>query len=122
MLDQNGSTYKLEKGILRVIKGSMVVLKGILKQGLYILQGEVISGDAAISSIENDETVLGHKRLGHIGSRGLQELRKQEILDPKKVRTLDFREFRALEKSQRLKFNTARHQTKSILEYIHSDL
>jgi len=61
MLDQNGSTYKLEKGILRVIKGSMVVFKGILNQGLYILQGEAISGDATISSIDNDETVMWHK-------------------------------------------------------------
>ena len=53
MLDINRGSYKLENGILRVIKGSMVVLKGILKQGLYILQG-----------------------LGHIGMKQLQELGK----------------------------------------------
>ena len=66
--------------------------------------------------------ILWHKRLGHIGSRGLQELCKQGILDPKIVWTLDFCEFCALGKSHKLKFNIAKHKTKSILKYIHSDL
>ena len=36
MLDSNRGSYKSENGILKVMKGSMVVLKGILKQGLYM--------------------------------------------------------------------------------------
>ena len=31
MIDLNGGSYKFEKGILKVMKGSMVVLKGFLK-------------------------------------------------------------------------------------------
>ena len=40
------------------MNGSVVMLKGVLNQGLYILQGEAIFGDAVISSLEQDETVL----------------------------------------------------------------
>ena len=50
MLDANGNTYKSENGNLRVMKSSMVMLKGLLKQGLYILQGEAVSGDVAVST------------------------------------------------------------------------
>jgi len=76
MLDSNEGSYKSENGILKVTKGSMVVLKGILKQGLYVLQVEAISGSAAISFSENDDTALWHRRLGHIEMKGLQELSK----------------------------------------------
>lgn len=76
MLDSSSSTYKSEKGKLKVVKGSMVVLIGLLKQGLYILQGEAVSSDAALSSSANDDTEIWHKRLGHIGLKGLQELSK----------------------------------------------
>ena len=71
MLDADGSTYKFENGVLRVMKGSIVMLKGVLKQGLYILQGEAIIGDAAATSVSQDQTLLWHKRLGHISMGGL---------------------------------------------------
>lgn len=70
-LDSNGSSYRSENGILRVMKGLMIILKGILKQGLYVLQGEAISGDAAISSSDVQETILWHKRLGHMSMGNL---------------------------------------------------
>ena len=37
-----------------------------------------------------DDTEMWHKRLGHIGMKGLQELSKQGILDPKRINNLDF--------------------------------
>ena len=71
MLDANGNNFRSKNGVLRVMNGSMVMLKGVLNQGLYILQGEAIFGDAAISLSNQDETVLWHKRLGHISMGGL---------------------------------------------------
>ena len=40
------------------MKGFMVMLKGVLKQGLYILQGEAIIGDVAATSVKQDQTLL----------------------------------------------------------------
>ena len=58
MLDLSGSTYKSENEKLKVLKGSMMVLIGLLMQGLYILQGEDISGNAIVSSSVNDDTEI----------------------------------------------------------------
>ena len=40
-LDDNGLSYKVENGVIKVIKGSMVVIKGIKKCGLYEVVGEL---------------------------------------------------------------------------------
>lgn len=39
MLDQAGCSFKGEGGVLKTCKGSMVIMKGIRKNGLYRLQG-----------------------------------------------------------------------------------
>ena len=85
MLDANGSSYRSKNGVLRVMKGSMVMLKGVLRQGLYILQGKVITGDVAATLANQDETLSWHKILGHIRMGGLQQLCKQGILDSSKI-------------------------------------
>ena len=100
MLDSNRESYKSENGILRVMKGSMVVLKGILKQGLYVLQAETISGSIAVSSIKNDDTALWYRRLGHIRMKCLQELSKHGILDSKRINNLNLCETCVMDKSQ----------------------
>ena len=122
MLDVNGSTYKSENGVLRVMKGSMVMLKGVLKQGLYVLQGEAITGDAAATSVSQDQTLLWHKRLGHISMGGLQQLCKQGILDSIKITEMDLCEVCILGKNHRLKFTTSTYRSNAILEYVHSNL
>lgn len=43
LLDSNGYTYKLEKCVLKLMKGSLVVMKGKLTHGLYILKGSFTS-------------------------------------------------------------------------------
>ena len=121
MFDSNGCSYKSKGGRLRVIKGAMVVLRGSLNQGLYILEGNTITGVvAAVNS--NDQTKLLHKRLRHMSLRGLQELCKQDMLDPKRVTSLEFCESCMLGKTHKLKFARASHTSNCILEYVHSDL
>ena len=104
------------------MKGSMVMLKGVLRQGLYILQGKVITGDVAATLANQDETLSWHKILGHIRMGGLQQLCKQGILDSNKISEMDLCEVCALGKSHKLKFATSTYRSKAILEYIHSDL
>ena len=121
MFDKNGCSYKSEGGKLRVLKGSMVVLRGSLQHGLYILEGRAIDGMAAAVKDE-DKTRLWHRRLGHISLRGLQELCKQGILDSKSITSLEFCETCVLGKTHKLKFAKATHISNCILEYVHADL
>ena len=122
MFDSNGCWYKFENGTLKVMKGSLVmVLKGFLQQGLYVLQGKAITRVKATAKMQ-DETRLLHRRLGHMSVKGLQELCKQGILNSKLISSLDFCESYILGKAHKLKFTKSTHTSSNILEYIHSDL
>lgn len=51
MLDKAGCVIKMESNVLRVIKGSLVLMKSDMWNGLYVLQGTVITGD--VNVVEN---------------------------------------------------------------------
>ncbi|KAG9454909.1 hypothetical protein H6P81_007813 [Aristolochia fimbriata] len=73
-LDSNGCSFNTTGGIMKVKKGSMVIMKGEKKVGnLYHLIGNTITGGAAVTSCddEDDATILWHRRLGHMSERGL---------------------------------------------------
>ncbi|KAG8362995.1 hypothetical protein BUALT_BualtUnG0016000 [Buddleja alternifolia] len=120
MLDDLGYSMKLESGTLKVVKGSMVIMKGIRRNGIYSLIGCTVIG--SISSVESDRTVLWHRRLSHVSERGLVELSKQGLLAGDKIERLEFCETCVYGKSSRVKFATGKMQTKGTLDYIHSDL
>ncbi|KAA0059159.1 Retrovirus-related Pol polyprotein from transposon TNT 1-94 [Cucumis melo var. makuwa] len=42
-LNRSGYTIKFENGIMKVTKGSLVKLRGTLRNGLYVLEGTVVS-------------------------------------------------------------------------------
>ena len=46
-LDARGYTYKASGGAIRVMKGFLVVMKGRLENGLYVLQGSTVIGSVA---------------------------------------------------------------------------
>ena len=102
----------------------MVIMKGIKKEGLYYLIGELIAKShiTVAESPEDSKAILWHRRLDHISERGLQIVKDQQLLGKDKVSKVDFCEYCILGKHHRLKFKTGTHKTKSILEYIHSDL
>lgn len=123
MLDAQGYVYKAEGGVLKVTKGSMVMMRGELVNGLYKLKGSTLEGTSNnVTEIEISSGSLWHKRLGHVSERGLKEMSKQKLLGDDVVKSLDFCELCILGKARKLKFNTVVHCTKGILDYIHSDL
>ena len=81
-LDSQGYKYHAEGGVLKVCRGSMVLIKESLVSGLYVLQGSVITGEAATASGSDDQdlTQLWHLRLGHMSEKGLSILGKQNLL------------------------------------------
>jgi len=72
-----GLELSIKDGVLRMIRGSMVVLKGVRHNNLYYLKGGTITGQVDISTNSDDDcTRLWHTRLGHEREKSLQALAK----------------------------------------------
>jgi len=61
-------------------------------------------------------------RLGHAREKSLQILAKQGLLKDTKACKLEFCEHCVLGKQRIVKFGTAIHNTKGIVDYVHSDV
>ena len=82
-LDNQGYKFSGEGGFLKVTKGSMVVMKGKLQGGIYILLGSTVIGTVAVLSSErsyDDATRLWHMRLGHMSEKGMTILAGRGLL------------------------------------------
>ncbi|KAK3040256.1 hypothetical protein RJ639_028171 [Escallonia herrerae] len=72
-LDSNSCSYQVAGGVMRIMKGALVVMKGLKQNSLYLLQGSTVTGAAAISSssdVDSDTTKLWHMRVGRMSERG----------------------------------------------------
>ncbi|KAG8501296.1 hypothetical protein CXB51_003445 [Gossypium anomalum] len=94
-LDSKGYRYTTERGVLKISKGSLIVMKGQRKTAkLYVLQGSTITDDAAVTSsslLDDDITKLWHMRLGHMSENGMAELSKRGLLDGSPYSTAKWR-------------------------------
>ncbi|KAG8472574.1 hypothetical protein CXB51_034372 [Gossypium anomalum] len=104
-LDSKGYRYTAESGVLKISKGSLVVMKGQRKTAkLYVLQGSTVTGDAAVASSslsDDDITKLWHMRLGHMRENGIVELSKRGLLDGQGICKLNFCEHYVFGKQKR---------------------
>ncbi|KAA0050568.1 Retrovirus-related Pol polyprotein from transposon TNT 1-94 [Cucumis melo var. makuwa] len=50
-IDRSGYTIKSENGVMKVTNGSLVKLRGTLRNGLYVLEGTAVS-DSAVMTLE----------------------------------------------------------------------
>ncbi|KAG8503535.1 hypothetical protein CXB51_001497 [Gossypium anomalum] len=91
-LDSKGYRYIAESGVLKISKGSLVVMKGQKKTAkLYVLQGSTGDAVVASSSLSDDDiTKLWHLRLGHMSENGMVELSKRGLLDGQGICKLNF--------------------------------
>ncbi|KAL5850870.1 hypothetical protein ACOSQ4_008883 [Xanthoceras sorbifolium] len=125
VLESKGLIVTMRDGILKITSGALVMLKGTRKNNLYYYDGSTIVGTAAVATLDDEEsdvTRLWHMRLGHAGEKSLQILVKQGLLKDAKTCKIDFCEHCVMGKQKRVKFGTAIHDTKGILDYIHSDV
>lgn len=78
--ESKGLAINIQNGVLKVISGALVVMKGTRKNNLYYFQGNTMVGVVAAVSEANKEvemTKLWHMRLGHAGEKSLQILAMQ---------------------------------------------
>ena len=124
-LDSNNYKFSAKGEVLRVIKGSLIVMKGKKVNTFYILQGSTLIGVVVVSISEDpnlDTTHLRHMRLEHMSERELHVLSKQGLLCGQKTRKLDFCEHCVFSTHYRVSFSIGVHMTKDTLYYIHSDV
>ncbi|KAH0672246.1 hypothetical protein KY284_023333 [Solanum tuberosum] len=124
-LDKQGYKYMSEEGTIKVTKGSLVMLKAKLEDGLYTLAGSTIIGSVNASTVQlsnDDNAKLWHVRLGHMSARGLEKSSNLNLLNGEKINTLKFYEHYVLGKQKKVSFSTGKHKMGGVLDYIHSDL
>ncbi|KAE8720956.1 hypothetical protein F3Y22_tig00017808pilonHSYRG00163 [Hibiscus syriacus] len=122
-----GLEVRAKDGIMRIISGALVIMKGIRKRNnVYYSLGSTIVGTAAVAtSIDEHEleaTKLWHMRLGHVGEKSLKLLIDQGLLKGARTCKLAFCEHCIKGKKTRVKFRTIIQDTKGILDYVHSDV
>jgi len=105
VLESSGYKIIMHGGVLREIRGALVVLRGTRIGNLYFLDGSTITGTIIVSkSIEDDETNnfrLWHMRLGHASEKALQGLVKLGLLKVTKTGKHGFCEHCVLEKTDK---------------------
>ncbi|XP_010430918.1 PREDICTED: uncharacterized protein LOC104715181 [Camelina sativa] len=91
LLNNKGFKYSGGNGGLRVCQSSDVILKGVLRGILYILQGSTVAGSTNVASPEihkEDMTKLWQMRFGHMGERRTQILSEEDLLCGQKIKRL----------------------------------
>lgn len=97
---------------MKVSKGVMVVMKGVLSNGLYTLVDKTIMKTTAlVTDLESEKTKLWHLRLRHVSEQGFYELGKQGLLCEDEIYKLDLCENCVCGKASHVKFNAAKHTT-----------
>ncbi|KAL5564235.1 hypothetical protein UlMin_027399 [Ulmus minor] len=112
----------MSRGLLKVCKGALVVMKGEKFENLYKLLGDTVQGGAAAathSEPSNDNTDLWHMCLGHLSEHRLNKLHKRNLLKGVKGCKLDFYKICVIGKQRRVSFSTSSHTSKGILDYVH---
>ncbi|GJT56509.1 retrovirus-related pol polyprotein from transposon TNT 1-94 [Tanacetum coccineum] len=125
-LESKGFEVRAKDGVMKIISGVLVVIKGIHKiNNTYHYKGrtvvrtvaDVTDGDRNLKDIK-----LWHMCLGHAGEKSLNFLIKQGLLKGLSSCKLDLCEHCINGKTTRVKFGTAIHKTQGILDNVHSDV
>ena len=96
VLDDLGYSYSSKGGIMKITKGSLIVMKGKKVSMLNRLIGNTVIGKVVVTTTVKsiiDDTKLWHIRLGYIGERVIKELHKRSLLKGVKTCKLDFCEY-----------------------------
>jgi len=68
-LEEHGYSFESKNGVLVVKEGTRTLLIGNRHEKLYLLQGKPEVSHSMTVERRNDDTVLWHRRLGHISQK-----------------------------------------------------
>ena len=108
----------IRDGALKMIKGSMVVMKGVRRRNLYYLKGSTVKGqvETPISS-NNVCTQVWQMKVRHGGEKSLQAPAKKGLLEDSATCNL-VGEHSVLDK-KKVKFSTSTHRSECLLDCVH---
>ncbi|CAA7059283.1 unnamed protein product [Microthlaspi erraticum] len=121
-LDKLGYTHEGKDGVVSFYKNKKFALRGVLKNGLYILDGRTVVSESCNAEVTKAKTDLWHSRLGHMSLNNMKILSGKGLLEKNDVKDLSFCENCVMGKSKKLSFNVGKHNTKDALDYVHADL
>lgn len=122
MFDQEGFNVIIMNDVLRVLRGDSVVMKGRIRNGIYVLQGTTGKDQSNATISDEDLTMKWHRRLGHVSYGGLKALHQKGVLGKVEISPIRLCEQCILGKTTKAKFGKGRHTIKAIVDYLHSDL
>ena len=116
-LEALGLVVSIRDGVLKMTKGSMVVMKGVRRNNLYYLKGSTVTGQVETSSSSDDGcTKVWQVKVRHGGERSLQAPAKKGSLDDTATCNL-VGEHIVLDK-KKVKFSTSTHRLKGLLNCV----
>ena len=102
MVDAGVKTI-FEKDRCKMIRGAMVLMRGVQCGTMYKLLGKTVIGDCNntvvlessneennVAEVFGGEAMLWHQRLGHIGEKGLQSLQGKSMVEGMSKCNFDF--------------------------------
>eukprot|EP00253_Pinus_taeda_P028109 PITA_28109 len=99
-LDDAGVKTVFEKDTCKMVRGELVLMRGVRIRTLYKLQGSTVvdgcnspmvpENGAENLVVSGEKTMLWHQRLGHIGEKGLRILQGKGMVEGMSNSSLDF--------------------------------
>jgi hypothetical protein len=136
-MEDAGVRTIFEKGTCRMVRGAMVLMRGVRFGTLYKLLGSTISDECNSSivpdieveeertpTVSGEKAMLWHQRLGHIGEKGLRLLHGKGMVEGMSNCSLDFDfcEHCLYGKQNRVRFPSGATRAEGILHLVHSDV
>ena len=120
-LDRLGFTHSRRDGKIMFQKNNKMALQRILKNSMYILDGETVTSEACYVE-KTQEVSLWHSRLGHMSYMNMQVVVKNGVLKKRDIETDSMCEHCIVGKAKKVSFEVGQHSSNQVLEYLHADL
>ncbi|MHC6131858.1 GAG-pre-integrase domain-containing protein [Serratia marcescens] len=121
VLDREGYATTFGGGEWKITRGSRVIVRGSRDGSLYILKAENLV--LTVTAPDAKASTLWHRRLGHLGEKGVKQLHSRNLLPGLKKVELDFCEDCVYGKQKAVSFQTQGRERKGErLELVHSDV
>ena len=115
-----GLVVFIRDGVLKMAKGTMVVMKSVRRNNFYYMKGSTVIGEVE-TFISSDDvcTHVWHMRLEHEGENSLQASAKKGSLEGASTCNMKLGEHGVLDKKTKMKFSTTIHHSEGLLDCVH---
>jgi hypothetical protein len=120
-LDRQGFDSYFGSGTWKLTKGAMTVARGSICCSLYKTQVKICTDN--LNTVEDEASPnLWHKRLGHMGEKGLFTLAKKALIKVSKGIPLNPCDHCLFGKQHRVSFSSSTKKRSELLSLVHSDV